>query len=61
MSDFDNRQWIQLVKRTRETFGVSLDDAHDPILADEQMRRLVAWRASIMIPNAAAGAAGHAP
>ena len=53
MSDFDNRQWIQFVKRTRETFGVSLDDAHDPILADEQMRRLVAWRASIMIPNAA--------
>jgi hypothetical protein len=23
---------------------VSLDDAHDLILADEQMRRLVAWR-----------------
>jgi len=44
MSDFDNRQWIQFVKRTRETFGVSLDDAHDLILADEEMRRLVAWR-----------------
>jgi hypothetical protein len=44
MSDFDNREWIQLVKRTRETFGVSLDDAHDLILADEEMRRLVAWR-----------------
>jgi hypothetical protein len=39
-----NRDWIQLVKRTREKFGVSIDEAHDLILADEEMRRLVAWR-----------------
>jgi hypothetical protein len=39
-----NRNWIQLVKRTREKFGVSIDEAHDLILADEEMRRLVAWR-----------------
>ena len=44
MADFDNGGWIQLVKRTREKFGVSLEEAHDLILADEEMRRLVAWR-----------------
>lgn len=42
--DFRNADWIQLVKRTREKFGVSLDDAHDLIFADEDIRRLVAAR-----------------
>ena len=42
--DFQNRDFVQLVKRTREKFGVSLDEAHNLIFADEEMRRLVAWR-----------------
>lgn len=42
--DYQNRDFIQLVKRTREKFGVSLDEAHDMIFADEEMRRLVTWR-----------------
>lgn len=42
--EFQNRDFIQLVKRTRERFGVSIDEAHDMIFADEEMRRLVAWR-----------------
>lgn len=42
--DFQNRDFVQLVKRTREKFGVSIDEAHDMIFADEDMRRLVAWR-----------------
>lgn len=42
--EFQNRDFIQLVKRTRQKFGVSIDDAHDMIFADEEMRRLVAWR-----------------
>jgi hypothetical protein len=41
---FQNRDFVQLVKRTREKFGVSIDEAHDLIFADEEMRRLVAWR-----------------
>lgn len=41
---FQNRDFIQLVKRTREKFGVSIAEAHDMIFADEEMRRLVAWR-----------------
>jgi hypothetical protein len=41
---FENRDFVQLVKRTRQQFGVSIDEAHDIIFADEQMRRLVAWR-----------------
>lgn len=36
--------FVRLVKRTRARFGVSLDEAHDMIFADEEMRRLVAWR-----------------
>lgn len=44
MADFDSGDWIRLVKRTREKFGVSLEEAHDLILADEEMHRLVAWR-----------------
>jgi hypothetical protein len=46
MSDevHSNRDWIMLVKRTREKFGVSIEGAHDLILADEEMRRLVALR-----------------
>jgi hypothetical protein len=42
--EFQNRDFVQLVKRTREKFGVSIQDAHDMIFADEEMRRLVAWR-----------------
>ena len=42
--EFRNRDFIQLVKRTREKFGVSIEQAHDMIFADEEMRRLVAWR-----------------
>lgn len=42
--DFENRDFIQLVKRTREKFGIGLDAAHDMIFADEEMRRLVARR-----------------
>jgi hypothetical protein len=42
--DFQNRDFIQLVKRTREKFVVSIDEAHDMIFADDEMRRLVAWR-----------------
>src|SRR3954451_16321990 len=44
--DFRNRDFIQLVKRTREKFGVSIDEAHDMICADEELRRLIAWRAN---------------
>lgn len=40
----DDRAWIELVKRTREKFEVSLDDAHRLIFADPEVRRLVAWR-----------------
>ena len=42
--DLRNTDWIQLVKRTREKFGISLDEAHNMLFADEEMRRLVAWR-----------------
>jgi hypothetical protein len=42
--EFENRDFIQLVKRTREKFGVSIEEAHDLIFADAEMRRLVAWR-----------------
>lgn len=42
--DIANQDFIQLVKRTREKFGVSIDGAHDLIFADEEMRRLIARR-----------------
>ena len=42
--DIGNRDFVELVKRTREKFGVSIDGAHDLIFADEEMRRLVARR-----------------
>ena len=42
--DFRNTDFIQLVKRTREKFGVSIGEAHDLIFADEEVRRLVASR-----------------
>ena len=41
---FRNRDFIELVKQTREAFDVSIEEAHDLIFADEEMRRLVAWR-----------------
>ena len=42
--DIANQDFIQLVKRTREKFGVSIDGAHDLIFADNEMRRLIARR-----------------
>ena len=42
--ELENSDFIRLVKRTREKFGVSIQEAHDLIFADEEMRRLVAWR-----------------
>lgn len=42
--DFRNADFIQLVKRTREKFGVSIDEAHDLIFANDEVRRLVARR-----------------
>ena len=42
--DIANQDFIQLVKSTREKFGVSIEGAHDLIFADEEMRRLVARR-----------------
>jgi hypothetical protein len=42
--DFRNADFIQLVKRTREKFGVSIGEAHDLIFAEEEVRRLVARR-----------------
>ena len=42
--DFENRDFIQLVKLTREKFNVGIWEAHDLIFAYEEMRRLVAWR-----------------
>ncbi len=42
--EFRNRDFVQLVKQTREKFGVSIQEAHDLIFAVEEMRRLVALR-----------------
>ena len=42
--EFQNGDFIQLVKRTRQKFGVSIDEAQDMIFADQEMRRLVTWR-----------------
>ena len=44
MMDFENRDFIELVKQTRARFGVGIEAAHDLIFADMEMRRLVAWR-----------------
>ena len=41
---FRDNDWILIVKATREKFGVSIQDAHDLIFADEEMRRLVSLR-----------------
>ena len=41
---FQNRDWIELVKATREKFGVSIQGAHDLIFADKEMRKFVAMR-----------------
>lgn len=43
-ADLRNRDWIELVKDTREAFGVSINEAHHLLLADPQIRRLVARR-----------------
>lgn len=42
--EFANRDFVELVKRTREKFNVSIYGAHDLIFADDEMRRFVAWR-----------------
>ena len=42
--NFKNRDWIEMVKLTREKFDVSIDRAHDIILADKEIRMLVALR-----------------
>ncbi|WP_370033637.1 hypothetical protein [Qipengyuania mesophila] len=42
--EFENSDFIALVKRTREKFGCSIQEAHDLIFADDEMRRLVALR-----------------
>lgn len=42
--EFQSHDFIQLVKRTREKFSVTIDEAHDLIFADDEMRRLVALR-----------------
>ena len=42
--DIQDRDFVELVKRTREKFNVSIEEAHNIIFADEEMRRLVAWR-----------------
>ena len=36
--------FVELIKRTRVKFGVSIQEAHDLIFADEEMRRLAAIR-----------------
>jgi len=41
---FRNSDFILLVKRTREKFGCSIEEAHDLIFADEEVRRLVSAR-----------------
>ena len=45
-ADFRNRDFIALVKLTRAKFGVSIDEAHDLIFGDAEVRRLVARRLS---------------
>ena len=42
--ELHNRDFIMLVKRTRQKFDVSIDEAHDMIFADEAVRRLVICR-----------------
>jgi hypothetical protein len=42
--EFRNSDFIRLVKRTREKFGVSIQGAHDLIFADEEVRRVVSAR-----------------
>ena len=42
--DWREGDWTELVKRTRQKFGVGLDEAHDIILADDEMRRVLATR-----------------
>jgi hypothetical protein len=42
--DFRNREFVELVKQTREKFGASIEEAHDLIFADDEVRRLVAIR-----------------
>lgn len=36
--------WIELVKRTRQKFDVGLDEAYEIILADGEMRQILASR-----------------
>jgi len=42
--DIRHHDFLELVKRTRERLGVSIDEAHAHILAQPAMRRLAASR-----------------
>jgi predicted nuclease of restriction endonuclease-like RecB superfamily len=42
--DIRNRDWLELVKATSERFGISLQEVHEMILADDEMLRLIAHR-----------------
>lgn len=42
--EFSDRDWIELVKHTREKFGDSLPEAFERLFADTEVRRLVALR-----------------
>ena len=44
LMDIRNSDWIGLVKATRERFGISIQEAHEMILADDKMCRLIAHR-----------------
>lgn len=42
--DIRNNDFSKLVKSTREKFSVGIQEAHDLIFADKELRRLVAHR-----------------
>jgi hypothetical protein len=42
--DLRNQDFVALVKHMRERFDISIEEAHDRILADETLRRLIAMR-----------------
>lgn len=44
IEELGSADFIVLVKRTREKHGVSIEEAHDLIFADEDVRRIVAAR-----------------
>ena len=44
LEDFRDSDFIELVKRTRQKFNIGIEEAHDLIFADDEVRRLVAQR-----------------